>query len=63
MTPDEALLPRVLADAEEVDPSPDDEAAFAQGMANITAGHFTRCESDENLESYLDDLVARPHAS
>lgn len=56
-------LPPILADAEEIDPTSDDEAAFAECDANIATGHFVSFSSDEELESFLDELAARPQAS
>jgi hypothetical protein len=53
---DEVGLPSVLAGAEFIDASPEDEVAFAEGDANIAAGRFTRFESDIEFEAYLDGM-------
>ncbi|WP_239404659.1 hypothetical protein [Frankia sp. Cj3] len=56
----ESELPPILADAEVIDPTSEEKRAFAECDANIAAGGFVSFSSDEELESFLDELVAHP---
>ncbi|AEH08567.1 MULTISPECIES: hypothetical protein [Protofrankia] len=59
--PDEHELPRLLADAEEIDADPGTERAIDEALDDYTAGRFIRCHGEDEFDALLASLAAHPH--
>ncbi|KLL12062.1 MULTISPECIES: hypothetical protein [Protofrankia] len=59
--PDERELPRLLADAEEIDADPGTERAIDEALDDYAAGRFIRCHGEDEFDALLASLAAHPH--